>query len=105
MSKEDRAIWGYDRNIETFYQSTVMGVWRYCLICWGGNIKKINIERLNDIVKRAECVVGVGLAPVKSIYQKLLGRKLHRVCEDEEHPLHDVLLVEVVSVVGQDYRC
>ena len=76
-----------------------MGVRRYCLICWDGNIKKINIERL-DVVKRAVRVVGVGLAPVKSVYQKLLGQKLHRVCEDEEHPLHDVLLVEVVSVVG-----
>ena len=50
-----------------------MGVWRYCLICWSGNIKKINIERLNDVVKKAVRVVGVGLAPVKSIYQKLLG--------------------------------
>ena len=80
--------------VKLFYQSTVMRVWRYCLICWGGNIKKINIERL-DVVERAVHVVGVGLALVKSVYQKLLGRKLHRVCEDEEHPLHDVLLVEV----------
>ena len=91
--------------MKLFYQSTGMGVWHYCLICWDGNIKKIKIERLNDVVKKAVRVVDVGLAPVKSIYQKLLGRKLHRVCEDEEHPLHDVLLVEVVPVVGLGYRC
>ena len=65
-----------------------MGVWRYCLICWGGNLKKTDIERLNDIVKRAERVVGVGLAPVDSVYQELLSRK---VCKDSEHPLHDAL--------------
>ena len=63
------------------------------------------IERLYDVVIRAERVVGVGLAPVKSIYQELLGRNLHQVCEDDEHPLHDVLLFEVVSVVGLGYRC
>ena len=101
MMSQKRTQW----LMKHFYQSAVMGVWRYCLIYWGGNIQKINIERLNDVVKKAERVVVVGLAPVKSIYQKLLGRKLHRVCEDEEHPLNDVLLVAVVSVVGWGYRC
>ena len=94
-------IWGATtEKVKLFYQSTIMGVWRYCFICWGGNIKKMYIERLYDVVIRAEHVVGVGLAPVKSIYQEFLGRKLHQVCEDDEHPLHDVLLVEAVSVVG-----
>ena len=41
--------------MKPFSQSTGMGVWRYCLIYWGGNIKKINIECLNDVVKR-RCV-------------------------------------------------
>ena len=68
-----------------------MGVWRYCLICWGGNLKKNDIERLNDIIKRAERVVGVGLAPEDSVYQELLGRNLCQVCKDAEHPLHDAL--------------
>ena len=48
--------------LKLFYQSTIMGVWRYCLICWGGNLKKTDIDRLNDIIKRAERVVAVGLA-------------------------------------------
>ena len=43
-----------------------MGVWRYCLRCWGGNLKKTYIDRLNDIIKRAERVVGIVLAPVAS---------------------------------------
>ena len=77
--------------LKLFYQSTIMGVWRYCLIFWGGNLKKIDIERLNDTVKRAERVVGVGLAPADSVYQELLGRKLCQVCKCAEHPLHDVL--------------
>ena len=68
-----------------------MGVLRYCLICWGGNLKKTDIERLNDIIKRAERVVGVDLAPVDSVYRELLGRKFCHVCKDPEHPLHDVL--------------
>ena len=77
--------------LKLFYQSTIMGVLRYCLICWGGNSKKTDIERLNDIIKRAESVVGVDLAPVDLVYQELLGRKLCHVCKDPEHPLHDAL--------------
>ena len=91
---------GYDRNSKTFLSVNGYGSLVLLFNLLGWNIKKIYIERLNDVVKRAERVVGVGLAPVKSIYPELLGRKLHQVCEDEEHPLHDVLLVEVVSVVG-----
>ena len=70
-----------------------MGVWRYCLICLCENVKKIDIdiERLNDIVKRAERVVGVGLAPVDSVYQELLGRKLAQICKDAEYHVHDAL--------------
>ena len=56
------------------------------LLC--GNLKKTDIDRLNDIIIRAERVVGVGLAPVDSVYQELLGRKLCQVCKDAEHPLH-----------------
>ena len=81
--------------LKLFHQSTIMGVWRYCLIGWGENLKKTYIERLNDIVKRAERAVGVGLAPVDSVYQELLGRKLCQVCKDAEHPLRDALFGRV----------
>ena len=40
-------------------------MYRCKLICCGGNIKTVDIERLNDIVIRVERVVGVGLAPVQ----------------------------------------
>ena len=60
-----------------------MGVLRYCLFCWGWNLKKTDIARLNDIIKRAE--------RVDSVYQGLHGRKLCHVCKDAEHPLHDAL--------------
>ena len=55
-------------------------------------LKKLDIERLNDIVRKAERVVGVCLASVDSVYQELLGCKLRQVCRDAEHPLHDVLV-------------
>ena len=61
------------------------------LILLGWEFKKTDIDRLNDIMKRAERVVGVGLAPVDSVYQELLVRKLCQVCKDAEHPLHDAL--------------
>ena len=77
-----------------------MGVLCYCLICWGGNLKKTDIERLNNIIKRAERVVGVDLAPVGSVYQEHLGRKVCQVCKDAEHPCMMRCSTGVVFVVG-----
>ena len=36
-------------------------------------------------------MVGVGLAPVDSVYQQLLGRKLCQVNKDADHPVHYAL--------------
>ena len=78
--------------LQLFYNSVIMGVWRYCLICWGGNAKKVDVDRINEIIKKAGRVVGVCFAPVDSVYQELLDRKLKQVWEDDKHPLHSVLL-------------
>ena len=77
--------------LKIFYLSTICGVWRYCLICWGGNVNKTDRSRLDDIVKRAARVIGEDLETVESVYQNLLRQKLDRVWEDTEHPLHDRL--------------
>ena len=64
------------------------------------NLKKIDIERIKDVVEWAEHVVWVGLAQMDSVFQELLSRKLDQVCKDAEHPLRDAILAKVVSVVG-----
>ena len=35
-----------------FYNATIYGVWRYCLITWGGNVNKADKERIDGIIER-----------------------------------------------------
>ena len=74
--------------LKLFYNSVISGVWRYCLVCWGGNVSKTEKDRLDDVIRRAARVIGEDLEAVDSVYQSLLGRKLDRVWEETEHPLH-----------------
>ena len=73
-----------------FYNCTFSGVWRYCLICWGGNVSKTELSRIESIIKKAEKVIGESQLSVESIYQCLLQSKLDAVWDDPSHPLYDV---------------
>lgn len=77
--------------LEIFYNATICGVWRYCLICWGGNVNNSEKERINSIIKKAETVLGGSQPTLDAIYQCLLQSKLHTVWDDCSHPLHDQL--------------
>ena len=60
--------------LQLFYSATICGVWRFCLVCWGGNTEK---NRINSIIKKAERVVGESLSSFDStIYHCLLQSKL-----------------------------
>ena len=36
-----------------FYNATIYGVWRYCLITWGGNVTKADKERIDSIIRKS----------------------------------------------------
>ena len=44
--------------LEMFYNTVICGVWRYCLVCWGGNINLIEKDRIDYIIRKAERVIG-----------------------------------------------
>ncbi|PIK58789.1 hypothetical protein BSL78_04310 [Apostichopus japonicus] len=77
--------------LEMFYNCTISGVWRYCLVCWGGNVNKHEIDRINSIIKKAERVVGEPLPSIDSVYHSLLESKLDAVWKDHTHPLYELL--------------
>ena len=37
--------------LNVFYSSTIVSVWRYCLVCWGGNVSKREKRRIDSIVR------------------------------------------------------
>ena len=44
--------------LDVFYISTIVSVWRYCLVCcWGGNVSKSEKRRTDSIVRKAERVI------------------------------------------------
>ena len=44
--------------LNVFYTSTIVIVWRYCLVCWEGNVSKLEKRRIDSIVRKAERVIG-----------------------------------------------
>ena len=44
--------------LNVFYPSTIVSVWSYCLVCWGGNVSKREKRRIDGIVRKAERVIG-----------------------------------------------
>ena len=59
-----------------FYTSTIVKVWRYCLVCWGGSVGKSEKRRIDSIVRKAERVIGECQLSVDSVYLDLLRGKL-----------------------------
>ena len=74
-----------------FYNSILCNVWRYCLICWGGNASKSERNRIDGVIKRAGRVIGKSQQSVDTIYQCVLQSKLDFINNDESHPLYGQL--------------
>ena len=77
--------------LSMFYNSVICGVWRYCLLGWGGNSSKTNKNRINSQIKKAGRMIGRELLDVDNVYDALLNKKLDSVWNDENHPLNNHL--------------
>ena len=83
-----------------FYDSVVKSVWRYCLLCWGGNVSKGDWEWTERIVKEAGKIIGVSWQDFGSVYTDLLIKKFHHALDDVSHPLYDYLSGQLISRSG-----
>jgi hypothetical protein len=84
-----------------FYDSVVESVWRYCLLCWGGNVAKGDGERIARIVKEAGRIIGVSRQDFEAVYVGLLSKKLTDVMDDSSHPLHDHFKGQLIARSGR----
>ena len=55
------------RILAAFYDSVIASVWRYCLVCWGGNVVQGDKDKISRIVNE----VGIGLSASRSRASKL----------------------------------
>ena len=51
-----------------FYDSVVESVWRYCLLCWGGNIAHGDRERVERVIKEAGKIIGAPRHNFETVY-------------------------------------
>ena len=90
-----------------FYSSTIVSIWRYCLVCWRGNVSKSEKRCIDGIVRKAERVIGECQPSVDSVYLDLLRGKLEMVWSDSSHPLHGQLRSHLIprgsGRLGQPY--
>ena len=84
-----------------FYDSVVESVWRYCLLCWGGNVSKGDKDRVGRVVKEAGRIIGMSRQDFKTLYTDLVGKKLADVMDEVNHPLHERLSSHLIARSGR----
>ena len=89
------------RILALFYESVVASVWRYCLLCWGGNVSQGGRDKITRIVNQAGRMIGEPRQNLEDVYADLLITKLTNVMDDASHPLHDLLAGQLISRSGR----
>ena len=89
------------RILALFYESVIASVWRYCLLCWGGNVSQGGRDKINRIVNQAGRMICEPRQNLEDAYADLLITKLTNVMDDASHPLHDRLAGQLISRSGR----
>ena len=90
-----------NRILAIFYESVVASVWRYCLLCWGGNIAEGDKEKIARIVNQAGKIIGEPRQTFKAVFADLLIKKLTDVMDDPTHPLNNQLAGQLIPRSGR----
>ena len=84
-----------------FYDSVVSSIWKYCLICWGGNAARGDTDRINRVVNGAAKIIGLAQQSLEDAYADLLFKTLSGIKEDTHHPLHNRLASHLIPRSGR----
>lgn len=76
--------------LNMFYQSIVFSVLFYAVVCWGGNARKRDIQKLNRLIRKAGSVVGLSLDSVEKVVEQRTLAKIRAILSNQSHPLHSV---------------
>ena len=96
-----------DKNILVcFYQTIIQSAMLYNQVCYFGNSKKADMERLDKVARTAAKIVGAETATPSTIYGSVAVKRLHRILSDAHHPLNHVLSSQVSRrASSQRLRC
>ena len=63
----------------------------YNQVCYFGNSKKADTERLDKVARTAAKIVRAETATPSTMYGSVAVKKLHRILSEAQHPLNHVL--------------
>ena len=78
--------------LQLFYSSALQSIFTFCLICWGGNIKICDKDKIEKIIKRASRISNFTFEDFNSIYSRLCNKKVLAILKDESHPLNKQII-------------
>ena len=78
--------------LQLFYSSALQSIFTFCLICWGGNTKICDKDKIEKIIKRASRISNFTFEDFNSIYSRLCNKKVLAILKDESHPLNKQII-------------
>ena len=81
-----------DKNIlARFYQTIIQSAMLYNQLCYFGNSKKADTERLDKAARTAAKIVGAEIATPSTMYGSVVVKTMHRILSDAHLPLNHVM--------------
>ena len=66
-----------------FFNAVVCSALTFGIVCWGGNLSRHEMGRLNKIIKKGSQIIGKQRENIDSIYNKRIMSKAHSVLKDQ----------------------
>ena len=77
--------------LRRFYQAAVESVVSYNCLCFHGNLRVMDINRLEKLTKTAASIVGGPVSDLGAIHEQKTLKRAKKILQDLSHPLHKVL--------------
>ena len=78
--------------LQLFYSSVLESIFKFCIICWGGNTKAHDKERINRVVKRSSKMCNFNFENFEQILKHLSINKIQYISKDKSHPLFNQII-------------
>ena len=77
--------------LQRFYQAAVESVVTYNCLCFYGNLRETDKNRLKKLTRTAGGIVGGPVKDLGAIYEQRTLKRARRILCDTKHPLHSVI--------------
>ena len=77
--------------LQRFYQAAVESVVTYNCLCFYGNLREADKNRLKKVTKTAAGIVGGPVKDLGATHEQRTVKRARRILRDTQHPMHSVL--------------